>query len=262
MNATIKKVCLIMLCIFIGLFSFTKLSKITTDPEFSFNKTNIESFDEKIHTVMGLSAGSAIASTAISLIPGDAGTPIADQLADFSKYFLLVLSALFFEQYFALISGFIVSYIVIPAICILLILYLIFNNVKFKEIAVKLLLAGIIIYLIVPCTVQITNLVSNTYEETIAEAQNNELSSTDVEDTGVLSQLANSAEATISNAGNYLSQLIRALAVMVVVTCLIPILILVLAFWLLKIIITQNYSVPSIIDIKYLLEKHSEENEA
>ena len=88
MNSTIKKICLIMLCIFIGLFSFTKLSKITTDPEFSFNKTNIESFDEKIHTVMGLSAGSAIASTAISLIPGDAGTPIADQLADFSKYFL------------------------------------------------------------------------------------------------------------------------------------------------------------------------------
>ena len=138
-----------------------------------------------------------IASTAISLIPGDAGTPIADQLANFSTYFLIVLSALFFEQYFALISA----------------------------------------------------------------AQNNELSSADVEDAGILSQLTNSAEATISNAGNYLSQLIRALAVMVVVTCLIPILILVLAFWLLKFIITQNYSVPTIGNIKYLLEKYSEEKE-
>ena len=128
----------------------------------------------------------------------------------------------------------------------MLALNLIFKNVKFKEIAVKLLLAGIIIYLIVPCTVQITNIVSKTYEETISAAQNNDLSSTDVEDKGVISQLANSAEATVSNAGNYLSQLIRALAVMVVVTCLIPILILVLAFWLLKIIMTQNSSLLSI----------------
>ena len=246
MNSTIKRICLIMLCVFVGIFSFTKLSKITTDPEFSLNKTNIESFDEKINTVMSLSAGSAIASTAISLIPGDAGTPIAEQLADFSKYFLLVLSALFFEQYFALISGYIVSNIIIPAICLLLALNLIFKNVKFKEIAVKLLLAGLIIYLIVPCTVQITNIISKTYEETISAAQNNDLSSTDVEDKGVISQLANSAEATVSNAGNYLSQLIRALAVMVVVTCLIPILILVLAFWLLKIIMTQNSSLLSI----------------
>ncbi len=246
MNSTIKRICLIMLCVFVGIFSFTKLSQITTDPEFSLNKTNIESFDEKINTVMGLSAGSAIASTAISLIPGDAGTPIAEQLADFSKYFLLVLSALFFEQYFALISGYIVSNIIIPAICLLLALNLIFKNVKFKEIAVKLLLAGLIIYLIVPCTVQITNIISKTYEETISAAQNNDLSSTDVEDKGVISQLANSAEATVSNAGNYLSQLIRALAVMVVVTCLIPILILVLAFWLLKIIMTQNSSLLSI----------------
>lgn len=250
MNPTIKKICLIMLCIFIGVLSFTKLSKITTNPNFSFNKTNIESFDEKINTVMGLSAGSAIASTAISLIPGDAGTPIADQLANFSKYFLLVLSALYFEQYFALISGFIVSNIIIPAICLLLVFYLIFKNVKLKELAVKLVLAGLIIYLIVPCTVQITNLVSKTYEETISAAQNNELSSTDIEDNGILSLLANSAESTISNAGNYLSQLIRALAVMVVVTCLIPMLILILAFWLLKIIITQNYSVSFIGEIK------------
>ena len=246
MNIIIKKTCIIMLCLFISIFSITKISSVATNPDFKFNKTNIESFDEKIATVMGLSAGSAIASTVISMIPGDAGTPIANQLAEFSKYFLIIMSALFLEQYFVVISGFLVTYLIIPAICLFFALYVLFEDKRFKDIAIKILLTGIIIYAIVPCTVKITNLVSQTCEETIVAAESNELADSNNEDAGVIERLTSAAETTVDKAGTYLSQLIKALAVMIVITCLIPILVLIIAFWLLKIVVTQNVYIPTI----------------
>ena len=244
MNIVIKKTCLVMLCVFIGIFSVTKFSNVVTNPEFKFNKTNIESFDDKINTVMGLSGGAALASTAISLIPGDAGTPIANELAEFSKYFLIIMSALFFEQYFVVISGFIVSYLIIPAICLLAMLYILFENKWFKNLAIKVFLVGMILYAIVPCTVKVTTVVSKACEDTISVAENNELATENLEDARLIKKLTAAAETTVQNASDYVSQLIRALAVMIVITCLIPILMLVIAFWLLKIVMTQNASIP------------------
>ncbi len=53
-------------------------------------------------TALELTAAATAASAAITLIPGDAGTPIADKLADLSSYFLIVVCAIYLEK----ISGY------------------------------------------------------------------------------------------------------------------------------------------------------------
>lgn len=258
---SLKKISLVALLIFITILSCTKLGRITTNPNTKFNQHSIESFDEKIDSVMLLSSGAAATSAAISLLPDDVGTPIAEQLSDFSKYFLLILTALFFEKYFVVVSGFIISYLIIPLICILLIMYLIFDNKKYKDIAIKAMLTGIIIFGIVPCTVHITDLITTTYETSIEDAKNNSLASESTSnDEGLLSKLANTATSKLEEAASYVSQLFEALAVMIVVTCLIPILFLALALWLLKIVITQPSFSPTIDDkaLKSLISKTNE----
>ena len=51
-------------------------------------------FDEKRNTVIGLTAASAVASAALTLVPDDTCTPIAEQLSAISKDFSFVIAAL------------------------------------------------------------------------------------------------------------------------------------------------------------------------
>ena len=53
---------------------------------------SVQALNETKVGVEKLAGSAAAASAAITLMPGDFGTPIADKLADLSGYFLLILS--------------------------------------------------------------------------------------------------------------------------------------------------------------------------
>ena len=93
MNEKQKQILLAILPIVIAILSFFVIAGVTSNVE--FNAKTIQSLDEKKTTVMELTAASTAASAAITLIPGDVGTPIADKLADLSGYFLIVLCAIY-----------------------------------------------------------------------------------------------------------------------------------------------------------------------
>lgn len=58
------------------------------------NKT----IDNKEQNVMALSAGTMGVSVAITLIPGDTGTTLAEKLSDMSGYMFLVLIGLYLKK--------------------------------------------------------------------------------------------------------------------------------------------------------------------
>ena len=74
----------------------------------------ISALDEKKDNVLKLTAASTATSVAITFIPGDAATPIAEKLADLSSYFLIVLCAIYLEKYLLTITGFVAFKILIP----------------------------------------------------------------------------------------------------------------------------------------------------
>ena len=84
------------------------------------NAHAIQSLDDKKTTALELTAAATAASAAITLIPGDAGTPIADKLADLSSYFLIVVCAIYLEKYLVTITGLAAFKLLIPIGCILL----------------------------------------------------------------------------------------------------------------------------------------------
>ena len=83
MNNKRKQIIKIVIPLIIALLSVFVFARFTTSTE--YHAKTIQSLNEKKTTVMELTAASTAASAAITLIPGDTGTPIAEKLADLSS---------------------------------------------------------------------------------------------------------------------------------------------------------------------------------
>ena len=81
---------------------------------------SLTALEEKQSTVLELAAASTAASAAITLLPGDAATPIAEKLADISGYFLLALCAIYLEKYLLTVTAYAAFRLLVPAACLLL----------------------------------------------------------------------------------------------------------------------------------------------
>lgn len=234
----LKKITLIVLVILLMVISVTKVSPWTEDPE--NHRHSIEQTEDKISVVMELAAVSAGASALVSLIPGDACTPIAEQLAEFTKYFLLILSALYLEKYLICLSGFVTFTFIIPIAGAFFIAWLISKKESFKAIAAKVLLFGIVVYLIVPASVMITDGVYKTQAESI-EHTLDEYNDLDLKEGSTLREkLTNAASSAVEKLSVFLRDLLESLAVMVVTACLIPLLAFVILVWFIKTLFTNN----------------------
>ena len=133
MKLNLRKAALISLILLFAVISFTKIAPWAASA--ATHPHSIEQTEDKITSVMTLSAGAAATSATLSLLPGDMCTPLAEQLAELAKYFLLVLSALHLEKFLITLSGFITFGILIPAACLFLCWYVTFDNKNARTIA-------------------------------------------------------------------------------------------------------------------------------
>ena len=103
--SSIKKVLIIkviaaIFCIAVGVVSFFLIADKLGNVD--FHADTISALDKSRSKVMELAAAAVASSSAITLLPGDVGTPIAQELADMSKYFLIVLCAIYLEKFLSL----------------------------------------------------------------------------------------------------------------------------------------------------------------
>ena len=104
-SVTTKKAALAALLVLAALLSIFAVGKRASDP--AYHQASIDALAEKQETVLELTATSTAASAAITLLPGDTATPIAEKLADLSGYFLIVLCAIFLEKYLLTITSYV-----------------------------------------------------------------------------------------------------------------------------------------------------------
>ena len=143
-----KTIIIVAILAVIALVSIFLVSGVASSEE-SFTGT-YSSLDAKRTTVTELMGVTAASSTAISLLPGDAGTPIADQLADLSGYFLFILAAICLEKWMVTISGLLAFRLIIPISCGILIAARILKNESWKVIGIKLVCFALMLFAIVP----------------------------------------------------------------------------------------------------------------
>ena len=240
MEHTMKKAVAAALLVLAALVSALYLAEPASDP--ATHARTILAIEDKTETVLKLTAASTLASAGISAIPGDTATPIAQKLADFTEYFLLILCVLYAEKYLLTVIGAGVFKILIPAACALGVLSLFLpRGGGPRRVAVKLLLFGVALYLLVPVSIGVSDLVYGTYRSSIdalvtsTEEFTEETAQLEQEQsTGILGALTDKADQLTQRASSVLRKFVETLAVMIVTSCLIPVLTLLFFLWLVK----------------------------
>lgn len=230
-----------------------------SDPE--QRKETIEYLDSKRNTVLALTTASTTASTALTLLKDDWATPIANELAELSGYFMIILAAIVLEKYLITLSGLIVFQYVVPLACLLLIVYIFFGDMEWlKNLAIKLLAFGFALFLIVPASVQVCQVIESTYDTSIQAAITSAENATvlaeseNKEDKNIFSNIFSSVTDAVSTAvesvKNILNNFIEAVAIMLITSCVIPILMLVVFIWLINTLAGLNITFPKPVRVR------------
>ena len=258
------KIAVIALLIIAMLLSVLVLGKTFSSVD-TYDKT-LGILEEQETTVLKLAAASMTVSTVLTAIPDDVGTPIADQLADLSFDFAIVLCAIYLEKYLLTITGLASFYALIPLACILFGIYVFNKDKRMLRLGKKILAFALIIVLIVPASAWISTFIDKTYENSISETINNaesfsnKLESTEGDgnsqnagDDGQKSGWLQSIEQfgqdlketfnikeKLEDAKQILGNLLESFAIMIVTTCVMPILVLLLFIWLIKVFLAVD----------------------
>ena len=267
---------LISACILFAAGSWLFAEKYATLPE--KHAETIEALDEKQKTVLELTAAATLTSTMLTMLPGDTATPIADKLADISSYLLLVMCAIFLEKYLITVTGFVAFRILIPLACLSGILFLVSKRTWFAQMALRFFLFGIMIYAAVPASVKVSDMIETTYQAQIDQTmrlakdtsemidqQVDQISKADLEESsvsdknfldrtkdlisnvqqsvaGAVKQITEVPEQLLETARDYLTHFMEAVAVMIITSCVIPVLVLLFFYWMVKMFLSMDLS--------------------
>ena len=242
------------------ILSCTVVGNKLTDP--STYAHTIEVLDQNRTTILGLTAASAAASAAISAIPDDMCSPLADELSELTTWFMVILAVIYLEKYLLTILGAAACYLLIPVGCGALLVHCFFPNGALRSLGTKLLVFGAAVLLVIPTSVWVSDQINAIYSESIeitvqsasavsenligeVEAEGEENTSVIDEAKSLLGDLSGSVAGVVEQFKNMLNRFIEATAVMIVTTCLIPLLVIAFFIWIVKTLFNVQIIVPT-----------------
>ena len=236
-----EKIVRILLVVFVAVFSMNVL--FYTIPESKWVKSSIESLEKSQDTIMTFSGTTIATSIAISALPDDFASPLAGTISDLNVYFVFMLIVVFVEKLLVVEGIKIALACIIPIACVLYAIYVFNSKEVLKDFSKKLLILSIAVIAVIPVSTQFTETVCEDYlayvDETIAET---EAGADEINNSGSI----------IQNVGNMLTyfknvvkKCVNSVAIMVVITFVVPILVLMLFRWLLKELFAIHITIPN-----------------
>ena len=252
-----EKLVKMLVAIFVAVFSFCVLANKV--PESGVIKNTIESLDESKATVMEFSGATIATSLAMSALPDDFASPLANTLTDMNKYFVFIFAVLFMEKLIVVEGTKIAFSTIIPIACTLYVVSIVLSKEIFKTFAKKILILGIAVAVVVPASTHFTEMVCDDYlayvGETIAEADAGAAKVNDVmlasnEDESIFEKLSKAFETAIQDVtmlldyfNNVIKKCVNSIAIMIVTTFVLPLLTLAFFKWLLKELFGLNLNI-------------------
>ncbi len=248
----------------VALVVLALLSGFVARPHFADTKTwdsTIEVIDQKKGNVLALTTSCVALSAGITALPGDTGTPVAEQLAQLSGNLGIVLAVLYLEKYLLTILWSVGLGILIPFALVLFAVSLGIHgrwstSTVLRRVATRVLVVAVIGMALVPASVWVSQKVDETYRVSIEQAEQKAADAADsdsskaskkktesTESKNVLEQLAEGASGLVTSVTSGAKQmtdeivqqvtdLIEGVIVMIVTSCVIPLLVLVAFLWL------------------------------
>jgi hypothetical protein len=249
-----KRTLIAVVLLIIALLSIFVVSKVVTAPD--FNEATVNSLDDKKVTVMKLAATAAASSTALSLIPGDVATPIANQIAELTTYFIVILGAILLEKILIAVVGYLTFGFIIPMACLFGIIYLYVKSDVLRNLAIKLAIFGIVIFMTIPISIKTSDLIYESYQSSVEQTievanQNKEEIDAKKKDfaeedknwmdkvgdyiSNVTSKIGNDISTIVKKGEETLAAYLDAIAVLIITSCVIPIIVLIVFALIIKI---------------------------
>lgn len=238
----------ILLLLLVAAVSFFGLTSWVPDSDFV--EQSVEHVEESNNTVMKFSAATLSTSLAISALPDDFATPLAESLSDMNIYFVAILVVLFLEKILILYGVKMAFAIIIPLACGVGVLALLTKKSFLKSFAVRVCILGLAVALVVPCSTHITGVVAadltayvdNTIEETSDGADKlNEAVEGGAEDQTVFERLSELFQTAVSGVSdlmlhfqNTIRQCMNSIAILILTNCLMPLMTFFILKWILK----------------------------
>ena len=174
---------------------------------------------------------------------------------------MMILGFIYLEKYLLTLLGAAACYLLIPIGCAALLINCFFPRGMWQSIGIKLLAFGLVLLLAIPGGVWISDQIHAIYSESIeitvqsasavsdnlltGEANETDESATVIDKAkNLLGDLSGSVAGVIQQFKNMLNRFIEATAVMVVTTCIIPILVIMFFIWVVKTIFNVQVIVP------------------
>ena len=247
----------------VALVVLALLSGFVARPHFADTKTwdsTIEVIDQKKGNVLALTTSCVALSAGITALPGDTGTPVAEQLAQLSGNLGIVLAVLYLEKYLLTILWSVGLGILIPLALVLFAVSLGIHgrwstSAVLRRAATRVLVVAVIGMALVPASVWVSQKVDETYQVSIEQAEQkateasktsstkSEKKSETTENKNVLERLTDGASSLLTSVTDsaksmtdevvqQVTDLIEGVIVMIVTSCVIPLLVLVAFLWL------------------------------
>ena len=208
----------------------------------------------------------AAASTAVTIVgPDDWGGGVANELADISGDFAIVLAAILLEKHGMTVIGLIACRLLIPlGLAALAIAVLLGRRgraaVLLETFARRMIPLAIVLVIAIPCAVYVSGLMNDAYNS----ATDNRIEKVQ-QDLGAFTRVVDEAkegddliEKVSGMAGalfdgvtklpdivqNLVSGVIEVFAMMIVLNCIVPILVVLLLIWMANIVLGANITIP------------------
>lgn len=251
------------ICVLLVLAAFG--SFFLARPHFSDPQTYTsitQTIDEKKANVTAMIASSTALSAGISALPDDTGTALSDKLMDMSASLGIVLGVLYLEKYLLTVFGVVTFGGLLPIAALLAACAVALRRSVFAgglaNFAIRLTVVGIVLVLLVPASVAVTDMFDQTYQlsieaqqaeaaaEAAAEAEARSEEGFDIVDfiVNIPGNVADGVTGAIEGFTQQVNNLIEQFALMIVTSCVIPILVLLAFFLGAKMLLGINVSVP------------------
>lgn len=246
-------------------------------PKTNFVQDSFESLEESSNTVMKFSAATLSTSLAISALPDDFATPLADSLADMNIYFIAILVALFLEKLLLQYGIKVAFMIFIPAACTVGLLFIATKKNVLKGLALRLCIFGLSMAFVVPCSTHITNIVASDLteyvNETIKEAENgadklHEAMESGSGDKTIFEKLSDLFQTAVNGVSdlmlhfqNTIRRCMNSIAILILTHCLMPLLTIFVLKWILGEIFQIAIPTSSAIRRRSINLEHEPESE-
>lgn len=257
----------------LGVVSIFVLAPLTSRPELMSGVR--DSLDGQQTAVGVMAATSTGISAALSAIPGDAMTPIANQLAELSGWFMVIIAAIILQKLLLTTAGFVAFTFIIPFACALGVFFVYSGRRAVRAIAYKLAAFGIVLFLAVPGSIFVSGMLTQTHTnltsvttETAADAKPaapsekpDKAETQEQRNEGLIGEIQNFFDDVGSNVENFvddtaaaankfsddavdaLNSYIEKIALFVITTCVMPLLVFLLFGWVIKMLFSIDIGV-------------------